>query len=70
MLTWKKIPGSPRFTILQVTESWAEPGNEAKVMLHAKSFATLKNIKYWMFFIVSGEYNSTQLQTPVFNSFR
>ena len=33
-LTWEKIPGSPRFSVLQATESWAGPGNEA--ILHAK----------------------------------
>lgn len=37
-----------------------------KKHLHDISMTTLKNIK---FYIVSGEYNSTQLQTPVFNSF-
>ena len=30
MLTWEKIPGSPRFSVLQATESWVRPGNEAK----------------------------------------
>ena len=30
MLTWERIPGSPCFSVLQVTESWAEPENEAK----------------------------------------
>ena len=29
MLTWEKISGSPHFSVLQVMESWAEPGNEA-----------------------------------------
>ena len=29
MLTWEKIPGSPHFTVLQATESWAGSGNEA-----------------------------------------
>ena len=29
MLTWEKIPGSPRFSVLQATESWVGPGNEA-----------------------------------------
>ena len=24
------IPGSPRFSVLQATESWAGPGNEAR----------------------------------------
>ena len=28
MLMWEKIPGSLRFSVLQVMESWAEPGNE------------------------------------------
>ena len=27
----EKIPGSPSFTILKVTESWAGPGNEANL---------------------------------------
>ena len=30
MLTWEKIPGSPHFSVLQATESWAGPGNEAR----------------------------------------
>ena len=30
MLTWEKIPGSPRFSVLQVTESWVGAGNEAR----------------------------------------
>ena len=30
-LTWEKIPGSPRFSVLQATESWAGPGNKAEV---------------------------------------
>ena len=33
MLTWEKIPGSPRFSVLQATESWAGPGNEASPYL-------------------------------------
>ena len=28
MLTWEKIPGSPRFSVLQATESQAGPGSE------------------------------------------
>ena len=28
-LTWEKIPGSPRFSVLQVVEGWAVPGNKA-----------------------------------------
>ena len=28
MFTWEKIPGSPHFSTLQATESWAGPGNE------------------------------------------
>ena len=28
MLTWEKIPGSPRFFALQATESWAELNEE------------------------------------------
>ena len=28
-LTWEKIPGSPRFSVLQATESWVGPGNKA-----------------------------------------
>ena len=32
MLTWEKIAGSSRFSILQVTESWAGPGNEARYL--------------------------------------
>ena len=34
----KKIPGSPRFPVLEVTESWVEPGNKAKQeeLLHDK----------------------------------
>ena len=32
MLTWEKIPGSPRFSVLQATKSWAGPGNEARVL--------------------------------------
>ena len=31
MLTWEKIPGSPCFSVLQVTECWTRPGNEAIV---------------------------------------
>ena len=27
--TWGNIPGSPRFSVLQATKSWAGPGNEA-----------------------------------------
>ena len=27
-LTWEKLPGSPCFTVLQATKSWAEPGYE------------------------------------------
>ena len=27
----EKIPGSPHFSVLQATESWAGPGNEATV---------------------------------------
>ena len=30
-LTWEKIPGSPRFSVLIATESWAGPGYEANV---------------------------------------
>ena len=30
MLTWEKISGSPCFSVLQVTESWVGPGNEAR----------------------------------------
>ena len=30
MLMWEKIPGCPRFSILQAMESWAEHGNEAR----------------------------------------
>ena len=37
-----------------------------KKNLHDISMTTLKSIK---FYIVSGEYNSTQVQTHVFNSF-
>ena len=33
MLTWEKIPGSPHFSVLQATESWAGPGNEAKTAI-------------------------------------
>ena len=29
--TWEKIPGSPRFSILQATESWVGPGNKARL---------------------------------------
>ena len=34
----KKIPGSPHFPVLEVTESWVEPGNKAKQeeLLHDK----------------------------------
>ena len=32
MLTWEKIPGSPRFYVLQATKSWAGPGDEATVV--------------------------------------
>ena len=28
-LTWEKIPGSPRFSVLQATKNWVGPGNEA-----------------------------------------
>ena len=34
MVMWEKIPGSPRFFILQVTENWTEPGNEAWRHVH------------------------------------
>ena len=30
MLTREKIPGSPRFSVLQATESWVGPGYEAR----------------------------------------
>ena len=33
MLTWEKIPGFPRFSILQATKNWVGPGNEAKTSL-------------------------------------
>ena len=29
MLTWKKIPGSPRFPVLEATKSWVGPGYKA-----------------------------------------
>ena len=29
MLTWEKLPGSPCFSVLQTTKSWAGPGNGA-----------------------------------------
>ena len=29
MPTWRNIPGSPHFSVLQATKSWAGPGNEA-----------------------------------------
>ena len=34
----KKIPGSPCFPVLEVTESWVKPGNKAKQeeLLHDK----------------------------------
>ena len=32
LLTWERIPGSPRFSVLQVMEGWAGPGNEASCM--------------------------------------
>ena len=34
----KKIPGSPCFPVLEVTESWVKPGNKAKKegLLHDK----------------------------------
>ena len=31
MLMREKIPGSPRFSVLQATESWAGPGYEANL---------------------------------------
>ena len=30
MLTWEKIPSSPRFSILQATKCWVEPGIKAR----------------------------------------
>ena len=37
MLTWEKIPGSPRLSVLQVMKSWAGPGNEATQTAIAKT---------------------------------
>jgi len=34
MLTWGKTPGSSHFSVLQATESWAEPGNEERQHNH------------------------------------
>ena len=33
-LTWEKYQALSRLTVLKATESWAEPGNEAKAELH------------------------------------
>ena len=32
MLTWEKISGSPRFSVLQAMESWSGPGNESSLV--------------------------------------
>ena len=37
-LTREKIPGSPHFSVLQVTESWAGPGNEANQFVQKSYF--------------------------------
>ena len=40
MLTWEKIPGCPRFTVLEAMESWAGPGNEANQVLQVTCAAS------------------------------
>ena len=34
VLMWGNLPGPPRFSVLQITKSWAGPGNEGRVYYH------------------------------------
>jgi len=37
----EKVPGYPRFYVLQATKSWAGPGDEAIVVMHHREMFLL-----------------------------
>ena len=52
MLKWEKIPGSPRFSILQATKNWTGPENEARKTLRCTIYFHLTSEKFLQQYII------------------